>query len=127
MGVLVFAPGKRRYTHLIGQKYDSARHASANERSSEYSILHNTARALERAGIRKTRKPPEQSIIPEPKLKRTRYACCSALMDAAKASHPRCVERYLNGWGRDELFQRSYARLPKPLHESAGAKLNRSI
>ena len=48
-------------------------------------------------------------------------------MDAAKASHPPCVERHLQDWGRDELFRRSYARLPKPLHESAGAKLNRRI
>ena len=62
----------------------------------------------------------------EPKVKKPRRACCSTLMDAAKASHPLCVERHLqDGSGRDELFRRSYARLPKPLHESAGAQPNR--
>ena len=67
-------------------------------------------------------------IMPEPKLKKPRHACCSTLMDAAKASHPPCVERHLkDGSGRDELFRRSYARLPKPLHESAGAKPTRNV
>ena len=77
-------------------------------------------------GARQAQTPRETRVMPEPKLKRTRHACCSALMDAAKASHPLCVERHLNGRGRDELFRYSYARLPRPLHESAGAKPTRS-
>jgi len=48
-------------------------------------------------------------------------------MDAAKASHPHCVEWNLkHGNGKIELFRRSYARLPKPLHKAAGATPTRS-
>ena len=51
-----------------------------------------------------------------------RMECCPTMMEAAKASHPECVSLHLNhGSSRSELFQHPHARLPRPLHEAAGA------
>lgn len=50
-------------------------------------------------------------------------SCCPTLMHAAKSSHPECIDWILShGSGAQELFRRQNLRLPKPLHEAAGAK-----
>jgi len=49
--------------------------------------------------------------------------CCPTMMQAAKSSHPECLSWHLkHGGSLSGLFRYQHARVPRPLHEAAGAK-----
>lgn len=65
---------------------------------------------------------PKPTFWPIFRESNRRISCCPTLIQAAKVSHPGCVAWSLrHGNNLPGLFRHQYARLPRPLHEAAGA------